>query len=421
MARAKRHGLKNDDVRPLSGKKPVGNKSTANVMSPKNIDAYLTKRYYDVTQPASYTSVYKLYNTIKHEGKYNIPLERIKKWGMGQDAITMNKRPTYKGVVRRKVVSGLTWSLFDADLLVLNQERFRMANDNMGYILVCVDVLSSFARVACIKTKGAKDVLGGFKEIFERSGNKYPRNLRTDSGIEFKNKLITSFMDHHDINHYFATSTLSHANYSEVFCRTLKNRLFKVFQHRNSYTYIDILQPLVESYNNSYSSSIKMAPSQVSEENEQEIWFNKYFPPSMYKSAFKSAVKLQRRRKSSTLSKEHFKYSIGAHVRITYFRETFTRDYDISYSGEIYTIYDRRVLQGQPIYYLQDYNNVKLSESFYQWEIQEIKFNPKQAFKIDKVLKTRTKNGVKESLVKYQFWPSSYNEWVPNKRLISLK
>jgi hypothetical protein len=397
-----------------------GQNVTSHKLVPKNINSYLSKRYYDVMQPASFTSVYKLFNTIKHEGVYDVSLDRVKKWAMGQDALTMNKRPSYKSKIRRKVVSGLTWSLFDADLLVLNQERFKSANSNHAYILVCVDVLSSFARVAAIKTKGSQDVLDGFKRIFEKEG-KYPSSIRSDRGNEFSNQLLANYMKAHNINHYFAAGTSFKANYSEVFIRTLKSRLFKLFQHRNSYKYIDVLQSMVESYNNTYNSSIKMTPAEVNGNNEQEIWFKKYFPPKAYKNAFKKAAKLQRRRKHHHDNDSPFKYAIGAHVRVTYLREQFARDYDISYSGEIYTIYDRRISQGQPIYYLKDYNKVKLTETFYQWELQEIDFNPKQTFKIEKIVKKRTRNGVKESLVKYQFWPASYNEWIPDKKLISLK
>jgi hypothetical protein len=388
--------------------------------TPRNVNAYLTKRYYDVTKPGSFTSVYKLYNCIKREGVYDIPLKKIKKWGMSQDAITMNKRPNYKGIVRRKVVSGLSWSMWDTDLLVLNQERITSANEGRGYILVCVDLLSLYLRAESIRTKSSKDVLQGFKTMFEKAGD-IPRNVRSDEGGEYTNHLVKSYMAQKGVNLYH-TSSSTKANYAESCIKQLKSRLFRLFQFRNSYKYIDVLQKLVDSYNNTYHSSLKMAPADINSENEQEIWFRKYFPPKDYKKGFKQALRHVRRKKvKSGETSEPFKYSVGAHVRISHLRDKFMRDYDIKYSGQVYTISSRRVSQGLPLYYLSDYRGEPIKGSFYEWEIQQIDFDSSKPFKIEKVLKTRGRKGAEESLVKYQFWPSSYNEWIPSKNIKSLK
>jgi ribosomal protein L21E len=386
---------------------------------PKDINSYLTARYYNASKPGSYSSIHKLYKSIQHEGIYDISLDQIKQWAMSQEVVTLYQRPTFKNRVRRKVVSGLRWSLMDCDLLVLNQERYTAANEGRGYILVCIDILSRYAAVASVKTKSGPDVLSGFKEIFNRIG-KFPVSVRADFGKEFNNAHVTNYMRKHGVNLYYARSSTK-ANYSESFIRNLKSRLFRVFQHRNTYRYLDILQKLVESYNSTFHSSIEMAPSEVNSQNEQEVWFRKYFPPASYKEAFIKANRLQRSRKSSKIHDKHlFRYKIGDHVRISTLGDKFTRDFDTKFSGEVYTVTGRAISQGIPIYYLSDQHKKKIEGSFYEFEMQGIYFNPKQTFKIEKVLQTRTRKGVKESLVKYQFWPASYNQWLPTKSIKQL-
>jgi hypothetical protein len=386
---------------------------------PKNVDNYLSMRYYDATKPAAFTSVYKLYKTIQNEGVYNISYNRIKKWAMSQDLMTVNKHPPHRGRMRRPVVTGLMNSVWDTDLLVLNQQRFKNANDENGYLLICVDILSRRAYVAAIKTKTGKDVQAGFQSILDNNAVK-PLSIRCDNGREYNNIHVKKFMEKKNINLYFSFSS-SKANYAEVFIRTFKRSLFAYFQHNHSYRYIEDLQKLVASYNNSFHSSLKMTPAQVNTENQQDVWFRKYFPPGAYKSAFKVASKMLRSRNVSKLKQtDAFKYSVGDTVRISHLRGKFTRDYDQTYSSEVYRIIKRRILQGIPIYYLQDYNEELLKGGFYEFELQKISFNPNQIFNIEKVIKTRVRKGVKESFVKFENWPSKYNMWLKTSTIKDL-
>jgi len=54
--------------------------------------------------------------------------------------------------------------------------------------------------------------------------------------------------------------------------RTMKERMFKYFTANNTRRYIDILDLLVQNYNNTIHSSIKMTPVQASErKNENKV------------------------------------------------------------------------------------------------------------------------------------------------------
>lgn len=62
----------------------------------------------------------------------------------------------------------------------------------------------------------------------------------------------------------------------ERFNRTLKTRMWKYFTAERTNRYVDVLQDLIDSYNNTYHSSIKMKPNEVSKHNEHEVWNNLY-------------------------------------------------------------------------------------------------------------------------------------------------
>ena len=376
---------------------------------PPDIDAYLSQRYYNVKSPGGFSSVDKLYRSIQREGLYSISRKRIEQWAQGEEALTLNRDARNRRSSRRKVVTGLNNCLWDGDLLILNQKRFTDANDGIGYILVCLDVLSRVCHVAMLKTKKKGDVLEGFKDIFSRGGGVRPRNLRLDRGSEFRNKLVMDYMKRMGIHQYFANSSTK-ANFSESMIKTLKKRLFRIFQHRGSYKYTDILQDVVANYNGTYHSSLKMAPNEVTEANQETVWFNRYFPPAAYKKAFKVALRGRGLRKRT---KPKFRFQVGDTVLVSYLKKPFDRAYDENYSAETFTVVSRRLDQGLPIYFLKDYKGHDVHGAFYSWELQSVRFDPDAAFPIDEILATRTRKGVKESLVHFKSWPDSYNEWLP--------
>ena len=64
---------------------------------------------------------------------------------------------------------------------------------------------------------------------------------------------------------------------NERFNRTIKEEMFKYFSASNTRKYIDVLELLVDQYNNTIHSSIKMTPIEASREvNENKAWRNLY-------------------------------------------------------------------------------------------------------------------------------------------------
>ena len=88
----------------------------------------------------------------------------------------------------------------------------------------------------------------------------------------------------------------------------MKEKMFTNFSATNTRRYVDILDLLVNQYNNSIHSSIIMTPNEASrKENENKVWRNLY--PELG---------------GKTLSP---KFSIGNNVRITKKKKIFDKGY----------------------------------------------------------------------------------------------
>ena len=434
---------------------------------PRDVDAYLTRRFFDPTKPGSYTSVSKLYQVIKSEGKYNISMSRIKEWASRTDILSLHKQVRQTQPKYRRIIAPSINHLLDADLMVLTGERFKIANKGHGYVLVTIDVFSRFCRARAVKSKSGEDISHAFELIFDEmtakrsdknakaeakttvkvKGNAVPATkkdingmglsrdvgdvigrskespilplyCRTDSGKEFTNAKVQKVFSERGITH-LTSSTESKANYSESLIKNIKKRLFQYFQSNSTYAYLDVLQQIVRSYNNTVHTSIAVTPSSVTDENTQDIWDYQYITQNtrdldkLFVAAYNSSV---------SRNKKKYTFALGDRVRISYKRsKIFHRAFDQQFSSEIFSVRDRKISDGIALYYLRDYSGEQVKGAFYTNELTPVTFDPDNLFKIDKVIKTRTvsigRKKIKESLVRYEGWPAKYNQWIPSSSL----
>ena len=134
-------------------------------------------------------------------------------------------------------------------------------HDDYNYILTIIDVPSKYAFAVPIKRKTGDYITEAFKAIFK---NRRPKLLQTDKGTEFINKTTKKLLKDLKVDQ-FATENGTKAQIVERFNRTLQDRMYKYFTAKNSKRWIDILPDLVNNYNNSFHSSIKMTPTEATE------------------------------------------------------------------------------------------------------------------------------------------------------------
>ena len=169
---------------------------------------------------------------------------------------------------------------------------------------------------------------------------------------------------------------------------------------RQNYKWYDILPEIIDGYNHSYHSSIKMRPADVTEKNESALWKRLYLPP---KGDEKVKVPLKR-----------FKYAVGDIVRVSFLRSKFSREFHQRWSDQLYIIPKRYRREGLPVYKLTNFDGKdEVDGTFYQQEIQKVRIGPDTIYKIQKVIKKKTIKGKKMALVRWLGWEEKYDSWIP--------
>ena len=350
------------------------------------IKKQLDSIYNNPSQPGSFSSKFKLKRALK-DLNLNLKNKDVEEWLRGNEAYTKH-RDTRKTFNRSQVITNGIRYLFDADLM--DMSNVSEENDDITFILVVIDAFTRKLYLEPLLTKGGKDVTKAFNKIVLRAG--FPKNVRTDSGTEFTNKLLQNFFKENDINHYLVDNEQK-ASFAERVIRTMKKRIRRFFSQKQSTRYIDYLQDFVKSYNNTYHSSIKMKPNDVNLKNEFKLWKRLYLP-------------------TLTKAYERPRLKVGDNVRISKLRRTFSRGYEEGWSEEMF--YIKKILKTLPVRYkLVDWLDEDLTGSFYREELQKVAKPENNVFRIEKVLKTRTKNGKKEQLIEWKGWPSKFNSWEP--------
>ena len=372
---------------------------------------YLASIYYDPRHPASFAGPKKLHRVVQKEGKHNISLYKIKKWLQSQETYSMQRGVRRNFTRNRVIVTGID-DQWDADLM--DMTRYAKYNDNIHFILVVIDVFSKYVWLQPLQNKRGPSVAEAFRNIFQQG--RRPSRIRTDKGQEFLANATQKVFEKEDIHHFVSQNEVK-ANVAERAIKTLKSKILRYITYKQNYRYIDHLQDFADSYNDTYHSSIGMAPAKVTKKDELAVWWKLYWPK---KTTPKSKKMLPITKKPKRTMPKPFKFKVGDYVRITHLRHVFTREYDQKWTGEIFKISERFLRQGLPIYKIKDFNGHDIKGSFYQAELQKVTLKEDQLWKIDKILKTRKRKGNTEYLVRWLYWPKSFDSWINAKDVVDL-
>ena len=146
---------------------------------------------------------------------------------------------------------------------------------------------------------------------------------------------------------------------AERFIRTLKNKIFKHMTAISKNVYFDVLDDIVNKYNKKVHKTIKMKPTDVTDDS-----FVEYNEESNRKDP---------------------KFKVGDHVRISKYKNIFAKGYAPNWSEEVFVI--NKIKNTVPwTYVINDLNGEEITESFYEKELQQP--NQKE-FRIEKILKRK--------------------------------
>ena len=251
---------------------------------------------------------------------------------------------------------------------IAEMQSFARENRGMRYLLTCIDILSEYAWVIPMKTKTGADVQHAFQSIF--SQGRIPQTIQTDQGKEFYNSTVKKLFDEYGIHHFSTRGNLK-AAVVERFNRTLKGLMYRLFTAYNTKRYIDFLDPLVEIYNTTLHRSIGMAPDQVNEDNEEEVWNRLYQSKLLPKPKSKAPT-----------------FKVGDVVRISRKRHTFHKSYLPQWSEQLYRV--SRVVSHPALttYRIKEWDDTPISGTYYAEDLQKVT-KMDDVFRVEKILQYR--------------------------------
>jgi hypothetical protein len=283
---------------------------------------------------------------------------------------------------RRKIVVKSIRDLYQCDLI--DMTPYVRDNNNYKYILIVIDCFTKMVYAESMKTKRGSETAEAMRKILVRAGK--PRLVQSDLGTEFYSPEFRKLMNEFKIGHYSTYSVIK-ASMAERVIRTIKGRLFKEFSFLGSYRWTDILQRVINSYNNTRHRTIGMKPNEVNKNNEQ------YLLRTVY------ATKTPKRQRFAK------KFEEGQHVRISRYRHVFAKSYHPGWTTEIFKI--RKVQQTKPdSYLLEDMTGKPIEGAFYAQELQRTTLV--NDYLIEKVLRKRGD----ELYVKWLGFGDEHNSWI---------
>jgi len=204
------------------------------------------------------------------------------------------------------------------------------------------------------------------------------------------------------VTHFF-TANEPKANYAERMIKTLKSKLGRYMTVLNTEKYIDVLQDTIHSYNYTYHNTIKMTPAEVSNDNQDVLWWKQYKPTKAI-------------RENPPKIPPEYKYKIGNNVRIPHLSTVFGREYDARWTDEIFSIVERFQRQYINMYRVEDEDGEPVHGTFYETELQQVLQDHRNIWKVEQIVQERGQGAQKEALVKFKGWPTFYNRWLPYVR-----
>jgi transposase InsO family protein len=408
-------------------------------MLSKQIEKLLKKIYETPSHEGSFTAAAQLKRVLKTKYKKNASIDDVNEWLTGQRSYTYHKRVKHN-FPGNPIIAHFTDDQWDSDLMFLpDLAKF---NDGFKIALVCVDVVSRYAWVEPMKTKHGEATTQAMKAILKRSAPRKPTRLHTDKGKEFFNSNFKELMREKGIVHFATETDRSKAAIAERFNRTLKEKIYKFLDSNPSNNrYLDVLQDLVDSYNDTVHSSIKMKPSEVNGQNEATALWNLYHeywvdekdcekrddagncidrpsegnPKFQYKGT-RDHTNVRNKNVRNLLK-------IGDTVRLAGKKHPFNKSYKGLWTEELFSISKIHKRHPYFVYEVQEADGDPLDGMFYREELQKVK-PPKASdyWQVEKIIRKRKKkNGETEYLVKWFGYAEKYNSWVPESHMKSTK
>ena len=269
----------------------------------------------DAYKQTFFGGVDKVYRKLK-EQKHNVTRKQVQEFINKQSLSQINKKNRgFQSWMPHKPLQE-----FQIDLIYLMNPTL---NEGYKYGFVAIDAFTKIGHIELMKKRDTKAITDAFQKILDVMGT--PESVYSDDGSEFKSEKdktnpyedggFVTMLKKKNIKQIF---TPTHAPMVERFNRTIKEKLEKYKQASNTKTWFKVLPRIIEEYNNTWHSTIKMKPNEAKKpENHDMVRVNLY-------------------RSAKFLKRETIK--VDDNVRVLLKRDTMTKGYKPRYSSTIYKV-----------------------------------------------------------------------------------
>ena len=248
-------------------------------------------------------------------------------------------KPIIKNFEKRKVYSQFKDNIWGVDLA--DMQSLSRKNKGIKYLLCAIDLYSKYAFVIPLKDKKRISIVDAFNKIIKQS-NRKPNKIWVDQGGAFYNNFFEKWLSDNDINMY-STYNEGKSVVAERFIRTLKNKLYKHMTATGKNVYYDVLDDVVNKYNNTKHNTIKIKPIDV--KNNKRVYIDEH-------------------------NEKDSRFKVGDRVRISKFKNIFAKGYTPNWSTEIFIV--DKINDTVPYTHnLKDLNDEEIIDSFYDKELQK--------------------------------------------------
>ena len=184
-------------------------------------------------------------------------------------------------------------------------------NKGIRFLLCVIDIFSKYAWVVPLKDKKGISIVKAFQIILKQSNSKRkPNKIWVDKGPEFYNAYFKKWLQDNIV--MYSTHNEGKSVVAERFIRTIKGEICKYMTSISKNVYIDKLDDIVDEYNNTYHTTIKMKPIDVKD--------NTYINTSKENN------------------NKDPKFKVGDYVRISKYKNIFAKGYMPNLSEEVFVI-----------------------------------------------------------------------------------
>ena len=290
-------------------------------------------------------------------------------------------KPIFRKFEKRKVYSAFKDNIWAADLA--DMQLLSRYNKGIRFLLCVIDIFSKYVWIVPLKDKKGISIVKAFQIILKQSNSRKPNKIWVDKRPEFYNASFKKWLQDNDIVMY-STHNEGKSVVAERFIRTLKSKIYKYMTSISKNVYIDQLDDIVDEYNNTYHTTIKMKPIDVKD--------NTYINTS------------------KKINYKDPKFKVGDRVRISKYKNIFTKGYVPNWSEEVFVIKKAKntVLW---TYAINDLNGEEIIGTFYEKELQKTN---QEEFRIEKIIK-RKGNKI---YVQWKGYNNSFNSWIDKASLV---